>query len=254
MNSRSFSILWGILLIAAGGLFLIDNLGLLPAVPPLLWAMVFGGASALFCAGYLVSGIRAWGWLFPAAITAAIAATIFLSWLGIGGAFIATMFLWAIGLPFWVGFALDYPRGWPFAIPGYALFAIGGLVLLAGRIPGELFVALVLLAIALPFAVAFLMDREKWWALIPAGAMAAVAVLVVLGRALAMLWPLALLVAGGWLVLTAWRRRATPAHEPPAGRPDGDRAMVPPDPEAGAAAKAAARWTGETPVQVAPGQ
>lgn len=231
MNSRTMNILWGIVLVAAGGLFLADNLGLIPLVPPLLWAMVFAGASALFSASYLVSGLHRWGLLFRATITAAIATTLFLSWLGLGGSFIATMFLWAIGLPFFVGFALDYPHSWPLAIPGYALMAIGGLVLLAGRLPGGLFAALVLLAIALPFAVAFLLDREKWWALIPAGVLSAVAMVMLLvatfGSLLVALWPLALLALGGWLVLTGLRSRQPRWEGPIDAPPQPGRQLVP---------------------------
>lgn len=180
MKARTLNLIWGLLLIAAGGLFLAQNLGLISAPAPLVWAGLFGVASLTFFASYFVSGARNWGWLFPAFVTGAVAATIFLAEMGISGAFMASMILWSVAVPFLVPFVQAPRENWWALIPAYVLGVIGGFLLLSGFIAGEWLVALVMFTIALPFFVAFLLDQENWWALIPGFVMAAVGLFMLL--------------------------------------------------------------------------
>jgi hypothetical protein len=65
-------------------------------------------------------------------------------------------------------------------IPGYALWAIAGLIVLTTLdiLRDEAVAFYVLSAIALPFLVVYLRDRENWWALIPAYVMFVVGLMV----------------------------------------------------------------------------
>ena len=91
------------------------------------------------------------------------------------GEVIGSLIMFAIALPFVVVYLYNRENWWAL-IPAYVLTTIGLIILLAntGAVGGELFVALILFAVALPFLVVFLHNRENWWALIPAGVLALV--------------------------------------------------------------------------------
>ena len=69
---------------------------------------------------------------------------------------------------------------WGLLIPAYVLWAIAGLVALIelNILRDESVATYVLAAIALPFLVVFLRNRQQWWALIPAYVLLAVGVMV----------------------------------------------------------------------------
>ena len=180
MKTKLINGLWGLLLILAGGFFLAWNYKLIPELSPQLWAIVLAVLSLLFFTSYLISGVRHWGWLFPALILAATSATILLADTGRAGAFIATLFTWCVALPFVVAFALSPRESWWALIPAWVLAAVGLIVLLADRVQGEWIGILVQLAIALPFLVVFLANRKAWWALIPAFVLLASAAITLL--------------------------------------------------------------------------
>jgi hypothetical protein len=176
MKSNRYNLIWGIALIAAGGLFLAQNLGYLGVFAPQFWVIFFGALSLLFFASYFASGIGRWGWLFPALGSAALALTIGLGSAGVRDAYVGAPILGAIAIPFLVAYALDPRRnGWAL-IPAWVMGVLCVVTVLADRVPGEFIGALVLFAIGLPFLVVFLADRKQnWWALIPAS------ILLVLG-------------------------------------------------------------------------
>jgi len=69
---------------------------------------------------------------------------------------------------------------WSLLIPAYVLWAVALLVALTtlNALPDDFVATYVLAAIALPFLVVFVRDRESWWALIPAYVLLAVGVMV----------------------------------------------------------------------------
>ena len=69
---------------------------------------------------------------------------------------------------------------WGLLIPAYVLWAIAGLVGLVelNILRNESVATYVLAAIALPFLVVYLRNRDQWWALIPAYVLVAVGVMV----------------------------------------------------------------------------
>lgn len=171
MRPRILTLFWGFILILAGALFLAGNFGLIPEPSGFVWAILFAAASLSFFASYFISGVRNWGWLFPAFITGAVAAVILLGELGISGPFIATMILWSIAIPFLVVFVQAPSENWWALIPAYVMGAVGAFILIVDRLPGEWVASLVMFLVALPFLAVYVINRENWWALIPGGIM-----------------------------------------------------------------------------------
>jgi hypothetical protein len=161
------SLLWGIFLVVIGGVLLANNLDLIADLPPMVAAGMFGVASLLCFIVYFASGVRHWGWLFPAIIFAGLTLTIILGEAGVEGNLVGALWLACISLPFWVILALDRKANWWAAIPGWVMIVLSVVVLLADRVAGETLGALVMLAIALPFFAVYLVNPRHWWALIP---------------------------------------------------------------------------------------
>ncbi len=69
---------------------------------------------------------------------------------------------------------------WGFLITTYSLWTVALLIVLAVLeiLPGEFIAIYVLAAIALPFVVVYIRNREHWWALIPAYVLLAIATLI----------------------------------------------------------------------------
>ncbi|MEJ2758961.1 MAG: hypothetical protein P8046_10820, partial [Anaerolineales bacterium] len=97
------------------------------------------------------------------------------------GDVLAATVLGLVALPFLVVFLLNRENWWAL-IPAWVLFSIGLMVLLLGigMLPGGLVPLYVLSSIGLPFLVVFLLNRENWWALIPAYVMFSIGIMVAL--------------------------------------------------------------------------
>ena len=185
MKSRYITIFWGLVMIAAGAVFLLDAQGVidlnLVSVPVV--ALIFGALSVFFFLTYFVQGIQNWGWLFPASVLAGIAVVIGLDGTALGNSLSGAPVLAGIALPFIVVFLLDAKKNWWALIPAWVLSAITFVVLFENRMGDDLVGAFILFSIALPFLVVFFLNTQKnWWAIIPACAMGAIALAVLLER------------------------------------------------------------------------
>ena len=180
MKAKPVNIIWGIALVIIGGLFLAYNLGAFGTLPLNFWLVAFAGASLLFFITYLVSGIKEWGWLFPACIFAGVATTTWLVLSGYDGSLLGVPVLLGVALPFLVAFALNWRENWWALIPAWSLIVIAAIVGLESVLPSELMGTMILWSIALPFLVVYLWNRQNWWALIPAGVLGAVGVIPLL--------------------------------------------------------------------------
>lgn len=167
MKSKRINLIWGIVLVLLGGLFLLENLNVIPELAPTLWSILFGAVSVIFFAVYAVSGVRYWGWLIPAFIFGGLAGTIYLAVNEANGVLAGAFFMGAVSLPFWVIFLIDRQKNWWALIPGWATAVITAVILLSESVAGEWIGALVMFAIGLPFFVVYFRNRQHWWALIP---------------------------------------------------------------------------------------
>lgn len=127
------------------------------------------------------------------------------------------------GLGFLVWFFMGTENWWR-AIPAFTLLGIGGGLFLAWRNPAwaDYGPSLALAGIALGFWAVLIVRREQWWALVPAGALTTVAVLLALWSRMALAGRMAVLLVGmglTWLLLYALRynQRDTRWASVPAG-------------------------------------
>jgi hypothetical protein len=184
---------WAGLLIVGGLVFLAWQTGLLTYSGSLL--LPAGAALVLlavpFFARWLARRDEWWAlitcWVFLA--LAILLGVIFLN--PRAGQVVAMAALAEIAAPFWVVYFVDRRQVWA-VITGYTLVGLAllfGLTIFAASL--HTVGAFALLIAALPFWLAYLLDRSRWWALVAAGALTVVAVLL-----LAALWVLQLGNAG----------------------------------------------------------
>jgi hypothetical protein len=165
---KTSNLFWGIALILLSVVLLADRLGYIDfsKISDNGWVFIFGGAAILFFLVYVLNGFKNWGWLFPVLISAALSVTIWLATNNFDGAFLGAPILAAVGIPFYVGFALNR-RSWGLLIPAWVLSILTIMTGMADRVDGTLIGGLFLLSGALPFLIVFLLNRTRHWALIP---------------------------------------------------------------------------------------
>lgn len=212
-TSRKQGAVWGGLLILFGALGLLEAVA---SVPDWGWVAILTVAGLAVFAVFLTDPTD-WTLLIPAYVMWAIAGLIALTALAIlQDEFVATYVLSAIALPFVVVFARNRTHWWAL-IPAYVLLAVGLMVGLLGQgiLVDALVPTYVMFAIAIPFLVVFAREPKQWWALIPAGVMAAIGVSLLLGGDAAQyVLPVLLIVAGIFLVARHFLRRdSTPPDE-----------------------------------------
>jgi hypothetical protein len=167
MKANIIKIFWGVLLTFLGLLLLAAAMGYVSfdRVPARDAAIFAAFLSAAFFVSYFLSGIKHWGWLFPALIFAALALTISALMNGDSSSVMAVPFLLSIAIPFYVGYFLNRTQ-WGLLIPAWALTVIPIIPPLSERINPDLLGSMVLYSIAIPFLVGYLVDQRRKWALI----------------------------------------------------------------------------------------
>lgn len=197
----------GVLLIAAGGLFLLQNLGIIPEAASLFWSIAFfvGGVGFLYV---LYTDRSQWWAVIPGFTLIGVSGVIALSELGFGNAG-AAFILAMIGFSFWIIFSLNREYWWAI-IPGGVLSSVALLVLVEPLLTDEGPVGLMFLGFAGTFlAVRFLADTtaEMRWAYIPAAIFGVMGVLFLVAAIslFEYVFPAAILLAGLYLVWRALR-------------------------------------------------
>ncbi len=209
MKERILGIFWGIVLILAGGWFLLSGRGFI-IEDPYLGIAFLAVLSALFFTSYFVSGPNRWGWLFPACILAGATVTAALSLIpGNHGGWIGSPVLLGVAAPFVVSYFIrPETRSWAW-IPAYILVVLALIAALADLIPGEFIGTLVLLAVALPFLLSYLRNRARTGALITAIILAVVSIIPPMAGkpGIDSVWPLIIIAGGAWLIYRSYRRK-----------------------------------------------
>jgi hypothetical protein len=209
IQQKQSNVLWGLLLIAGGLLFLFQNLGWLGGLAALAWVGIFSAGGFFFLYLFLKDRTNTWWAAIPGSTLLGLAATVFFSDVGprvlepVSG----SVFLASIGM----GFALVYlavPTHWWALIPAGVMTTLAVVAGVDELVPrgfetgGIFFVGL-----GLTFLLLALLPnhgRELRWAWIPGGVLLLMGLLIgtpfvgLIGS----LWPLAL-IAGG--VVLVWR-------------------------------------------------
>lgn len=202
----------GILLLLAGTVLLLQNLGVFgPLAERVIWLLLFGLAGLGFVLVFLFNREHWWA-LIPGCTLLGLAVLV-----GLGEQLQeagAAIFLAAIGLSFALIYALRREHWWAI-IPGGSLFSVAALTLVAGSAAAGAAVGVLFLGLALTFLLVYLLPgarAEQRWAVIPAGILALMGVVAMFTlsglRVMNYLWPIALIGGGGYLLWRAWRARA----------------------------------------------
>ena len=197
-------ILWGLLLVLAGVLFLLDITGYI-SIGDYQWAIILGIGGLAFLSVF-VSDRRQWWSLFPSFGLFIGAAAIFLdtAYPQLQGDIIGAFALGAIGLAFLLIFLSNFENWWAL-IPAGVLLSLGVALGLSSFIAGLEMGGLFLIGLGITFGVIGFIrtpQGQMRWAFIPA------VVLLLLGFFLVVasfnlflyLWPLALIAAGLFIV------------------------------------------------------
>ena len=202
MKRFDMRIIFGIVLIAAGSLFLLDNLGIFTGGVDILGATILGGAGlTLF---YVFANNRNHWWaLIPGSTLVAIALNITLGMLSenLSDIFSGGIILGGIGLGFWLIFFTNRNFWWA-VIPAGVLSSLAIVSVLSEFFEtGGLF----LVGLGLTFILLAVLpgyENRLQWAYIPGGILTLIGLLTmpVLGNIFNILWPLALIGAGGYVI------------------------------------------------------
>ena len=202
-NARMY-VVFAILLIAAGLVLLLQNLGILEELSGPMWILLFAVAGLLFLWMY-VGNREQWWPLIPGFALLGIAATIALS--EVSGNWAGAAFLGFLSLGFWVIYLTHREHWWPI-IPGGALISIALMAGLSDTVPGEALAGILFLGLAVTFGILALIPTPEGrmrWPLIPAIIMAVLGLGLSLGAGQlgAVIGALALIALGVYLILRA---------------------------------------------------
>jgi len=223
-NISKGGFLWGLLLIVAGVIFLLQNMGFFVNIGAWLAMVLFGAGGFAFLFVFLTDLKGRWWAAIPGATLLGLAATIFFESYGprflegLGG----PAFLAAIGFGFVLVFLADVHKWWAIIPAGVmsTLAVVAGFdeLDIRGVDTGGVF----FLGLGFTFLLLFLMtgqrEQRQSWALIPAAVMIVMGVLIGtpwIGY-MENLWPLILIAVGAFWVLrnlgSRNRRTQTTAH------------------------------------------
>jgi len=169
MKKNTDNLFWGIILILAAIGVLAQQQGYIDfnALSTNTWTWVFAGAGLLFLVRYLLSGLKKWGYLFPACILGALAVIIALAETGNNDEFLGSLIFIAVAIPFLVAFLSNIRENWWALIPAFGCLVLATVINFADTVAGEWIGALIMYGIGLPFLLVYFVNRTHRWALIP---------------------------------------------------------------------------------------
>jgi hypothetical protein len=175
---------WGLLFPAGvfGGLAMIIALSEANVDSAAVASPLFFGLFIPFLAAYLTDRTHNWWALIPGGVMLFLALVTLLVD-SAGGEWVGALFLFMIALSFFVVYVNNRSRTWALLV-AYILAVLGlaPLMSIGGR-DAEYYGPIFLLAVALPFFVVYFRSPANWWAIIPAGSVATVAIIAALAIA-----------------------------------------------------------------------
>jgi len=207
MKRLDLRMVFGIVLVVAGVLFMLQTLGVLKGAESLFFALLFAAAGAAFL--YWFSQDRKQWWaLIPGFVLLGLAAVIALETMPIGdtGSISGGVFLGSIGLGFLAVYLVKRDFWWAL-IPAGVMITLGLVAGFSGVAKGDASGGIFFLGLAATFGVLYFIPTAKGpqkWAAIPALILAALGLLLLLEAVvnLSYILPAALVVVGAYLL---WR-------------------------------------------------
>jgi len=210
-SKKSFwlSVISGVLLVAAGVIFLLVNLNLITLDWEMLIGPLFGLGGLVFLIVFMLNTDDWWA-LIPAFVLFGIGISIFidLTMGSVAEQWIGTGFLGLLGLGFLLIYIFHSEQWWA-VIPGGILLTLAGVNLVSDNdlLSGGLF----FLGMALTFGLIYILPKpsgKSKWALYPAAILLFIGVLITLGAVNVMNYvlPLVLLIFGGYIIYRSLKK------------------------------------------------
>jgi len=202
-----------ILLIVAGALLLLQNVGILESVVTLIWALILAAGGLVFLYLFLTERTRHWWAIIPgfALLGAAALVAIDQFFPRIGGDVGGMILLGGLGLAFFVIYFQNREYWWAI-IPGGALVTLALITGLESVFDGYEIGGLLFVGLGLTFGVLYLRPSPyKWmkWFIIPAGVLLGMGLLTIVAAigGSDLLFAVALIVVGLYLLFRMFRSR-----------------------------------------------
>jgi hypothetical protein len=212
MKRLRLGILWGVLLIAGGVLFLLDSLGIV-AVGMVLWPALFAFASLAFLFIFATAPQTNWWAAIPGFVLLGLTGTIALDRLApeVAGGWSGGLFLGGIALAFWVIYLVNREQWWA-VIPGGVLLTLALVAGLSSVFEGLEVGGIFFFGLGLTFALLAILPTPEGrltWAIIPAIVLLVMGALITAAAAqlINYLWPVALVLGGLYLLYRVIRSR-----------------------------------------------
>lgn len=179
------------------------------------WLAIFGLFSGDFLGSIVLSLVAApfvfvyqhnkenWWALIPTYILLSIALMLLLTSFNIlSGIMVAPFILYSISIPFLVIYFKNKEYWWSL-IPAYTMITVGTMVGLIefGILVDMLIPAYIMAAISIPFFIVYYLNKEHWWALIPAGILGFLSLAFMLSAPVGKIAiPVVLIIAGAYML------------------------------------------------------
>jgi hypothetical protein len=214
MEDRRSRILLGLLLVVGGIVFLLMSLDVIPGDSwPVLWITLFALGGLAFLSVFVRNPDQWWP-IIPGMTLLGLATLIGLETFApqVGDTWGAAIFMGSISLAFWIIYAITGAEEWWAIIPGGVLLTIAAIIALSSFAAEEFTGGVFMLGMSFTFLLVYLLPGEEErssWPLFPAGILGLIGLFLVASavEVLAFVWPVALLLAGGYLILRALRAR-----------------------------------------------
>ncbi|MCF6277594.1 MAG: hypothetical protein L3J16_02450 [Anaerolineales bacterium] len=211
MKRFDMRIIFGLVLIAAGTMFMLQNLGFFYGGLTLLWAIMLGGAGITSLYAYSINRDNWWA-LIPAITLTAIGVSIVLDVIqpSLGRIFGGAIILGGIGLSFWMVFFTRRAFWWAI-IPAGVLSSLAVISVLDEIFPRGQTDGLFLVGLGFTFLLLGILpgyEGRLRWAFIPGGILTVIGVLTLpfMESIFSILWPLALIGIGGYVIYKNYKR------------------------------------------------
>ena len=217
MKRLDITLIVGLGLVIVGSLFLLQTLGVIEGVLPLVWALAFAASGLIFLYFFWINREHWWA-LIPGFTLLGVGMLIGVAEYGPKGLenFAAFILLASIGLSFWLIYLLNREHWWAI-IPGGVLFSVAVIPLLEMvKLNDDVIVSIFFSGLALTFAAIALLPtpygRMKW-AWIPASILLLIGIIIfsVAVSAFTYLLPAGVIVVGLYILYRAlFKQRKEP--------------------------------------------